>query len=60
MLNGAGTPVYMGGIADKPTADPASLKGATNYVAAALSDVKAGRPVAKAVSKSYGCSIKYG
>ena len=28
--------------------------------AAALSDVKAGRPVAKAVSKPYGCTIKYG
>lgn len=60
VVNPAGTLVYMGGIDDKPTADPASLKGATNYVAAALSDVKAGRPVAKAVSKPYGCTIKYG
>ena len=60
VVNGSGTLVYMGGIDDKPTADPASLKGATNYVAAALSDVKAGRPVAKAVSKPYGCTIKYG
>ena len=60
VVNPAGTLVYMGGIVDKPTADPASLKGATNYVAAALSDVKAGRPVAKAVSKPYGCTIKYG
>ena len=60
VVNGAGTLVYMGGIDDKPTADPASLKGATNYVAAALSDVNAGRPVAKAVSKPYGCTIKYG
>lgn len=60
VVNPAGKVVYMGGIDDKPTADPASLKGATNYVAAALSDVKAGRPVAKAVSKPYGCTIKYG
>lgn len=60
VVNPAGTLVYMGGIDDKPTADPASLKGATNYVAAALSDVKAGRPVAKTVSKPYGCTIKYG
>jgi len=60
VVNGAGTLVYMGGIDDKPTADPASLKGATNYVAAALSDLKAGRPVAKAVSRPYGCTIKYG
>ena len=60
VVSAAGTLVYMGGIDDKPTADPASLKGATNYVAAALSDLKAGRPVAKAVSRPYGCTIKYG
>lgn len=60
VVNPAGKLVYMGGIDDRPTADPTSLKGATNYVAAALSDVKAGRPVAKAVSKPYGCTIKYG
>ena len=60
VVNPAGKLVYMGGIDDKPTADPASLNGATNHVAAALSDVKAGRPVAMAVSKPYGCTIKYG
>lgn len=60
VVNGAGKLVYMGGVDDKPTADPASLKGAKNYVSAALSDVKAGRPVATAVSKPYGCTIKYG
>lgn len=60
VVSAAGTLVYMGGIDDKPTADPASLKGATNYVAAALSDLKAGRSVAKAVSRPYGCTIKYG
>ena len=60
VVDKTGKLIYMGGIDDKPTADPASLKGATNYVAAALSDVKAGRPVAKAVSKPYGCTIKYG
>lgn len=60
VVNATGTLVYMGGIDDKPTADPASLKGATNYVAAALSDLKAGRPVTKAVSRPYGCTIKYG
>jgi hypothetical protein len=50
----------MGGIDDRPYADPASLKGAKNYVAAALDDLKAGRPVAVATSKPYGCSGKYG
>jgi hypothetical protein len=50
----------MGGIDDRPSADPASLKGAKNYVAAALADVKAGRPVAQAATRPYGCSVKYG
>ncbi|WP_312160997.1 thioredoxin family protein [Phenylobacterium sp.] len=59
IVDKTGTLVYMGGIDDKPTADPASLKGAKNYVSAALSDIKAGRTVATAVSKPYGCTIKY-
>lgn len=59
IVDKAGKLAYMGGIDDRPTADPASLKGAKNYVSAALSDIKAGRPVATAVSKPYGCTIKY-
>lgn len=51
--------VYMGGIDDKASSDLASLKGATNHVAAALADVKAGRPVQQAVTRPYGCSVKY-
>jgi peroxiredoxin len=60
IIDKAGKVAYMGGIDDRPYADPASLKGAKNYVAAALADLKAGRPVAVAVSKPYGCSVKYG
>jgi peroxiredoxin len=60
VIDGAGRVVYMGGIDDRPYYDPASLKGAKNYVAAALADLKAGRPVAVAVSQPYGCSVKYG
>jgi peroxiredoxin len=60
VIDRAGTLVYMGGIDDRPSADPASLKGAKNYVAAALADVKAGRPVAQAATRPYGCSVKYG
>jgi len=52
--------VYMGGIDDRPYVDPASLKGARNYVALALADLKAGRPVAEPVSAPYGCSVRYG
>ncbi len=59
VVDKTGKLIYMGGIDDKPTADHASLKGAKNHVAAALGDVKAGRPVATAVSRPYGCTIKY-
>lgn len=60
IIDGAGRVVYMGGIDDRPTTDPESLKGAHNYVAAALADLKAGRAVAHPVSQPYGCAVKYG
>ncbi|HEX7948457.1 MAG TPA: thioredoxin family protein [Phenylobacterium sp.] len=59
VVDKAGTLVYMGGIDDQPTPDPDSLKVAKNYVVAALADVKAGRPVAQAATRPYGCSVKY-
>jgi peroxiredoxin len=59
IVDKAGKLVYMGGIDDRPTSDPASLKGATNYVEAALADIRAGRPVATPVTRPYGCSVKY-
>jgi hypothetical protein len=60
IVDKTGKLIYMGGIDDKPSSDPESLKGATNYVAAALADVKAGRAVAQAATRPYGCSVKYG
>lgn len=60
IVDQTGRLVYMGGIDDRPTSDPESLKGAHNYVAAALADLKAGRPVAEPVTRPYGCAVKYG
>jgi peroxiredoxin len=54
-----GTLAYRGAIDDRPSAEPASLKGAKNYVRAALDDLEAGRPVATSVTQAYGCNIKY-
>jgi peroxiredoxin len=59
VIDKTGKLVYMGGIDDQATTDPDSLKTAKNYVTAALADVKAGRPVATAVTRPYGCSVKY-
>ena len=60
VVDKTGKLVYMGGIDDKASSDPDSLKGARNYVTAALADVKAGRAVAQAATRPYGCSVKYG
>lgn len=59
VVNKAGTLVYAGGIDDKPTANPADVAGARNHVLAALSEIKAGKPVSVATSRPYGCSVKY-
>jgi peroxiredoxin len=59
VINAQGTLVYAGAIDDRKTTNPADVAKAKNYVAAALADLKAGRPVAFATSPPYGCSIKY-
>ncbi len=59
VIDARGTLVYAGGIDDKPSANPADVKTATNHVTAALADVLAGRPVAQPTTRPYGCSVKY-
>jgi peroxiredoxin len=54
-----GSLAYAGAIDDKPTTDPADIKGAKNYVKEALDEVLDGKTVATASTKSYGCSVKY-
>ncbi len=54
-----GTLVYMGGIDDKPTANPADIPGAKNYVREALSELKAGKPVSAPTTRAYGCTVHY-
>lgn len=59
IVNPEGTLVYAGGIDSINSTDVADIPKATNYVTAAFADLKAGRPVAKATTKAYGCSVKY-
>lgn len=54
-----GTLVYMGGIDDKPTANPADIPGAKNYVREALGELKAGKPVSAPTTRAYGCTVHY-
>ncbi len=59
IINPQGTLVYAGGIDDKRSANIADIKSAKNFVAAALDEMKADKPVSVATSTPYGCSVKY-
>ena len=57
ILNDNGEVVYKGALDNAPRGQ---LEGEyVNYVDAALQDIAAGRSVATAETKSYGCSVKY-
>jgi peroxiredoxin len=56
IIDGEGTLVYVGAIDDDPRG---SSDAPSNYVAAALDEVTAGKPVTTAETKPYGCSVKY-
>lgn len=59
LIDPAGKLVYAGAIDSKPSANPADIQGATNYVTQAIDEVTAGKAVSKPVTQPYGCSIKY-
>jgi hypothetical protein len=59
VIDPSGRIIYQGAIDDKPTPDQADLKGAHNYVTAALESAMAGKPVEPASTRPYGCSVKY-
>ena len=50
----------MGALDSNPTANPADIKTATNYVNQAVAEVGAGKAVSQPVTQAYGCSVKYG
>lgn len=54
-----GTLIYAGGIDDTPSTDPADIPKSKNYVKAALTEALAGQPVTQAVTRPYGCDVKY-
>lgn len=59
VINPSGVLVYMGGIDDQPSANHATVKTARNYVREALDALAAGRPIAVASARPYGCTVKY-
>jgi len=56
IVDAAGTLVYQGAIDDDPRG---RKEEKLNYVAQALDELLAGKPVSVAETKAYGCSVKY-
>lgn len=50
---------YQGAIDDKADTDQSSIASAKNYVANALNELMAGKPITAHTTKSYGCAVKY-
>ena len=59
VINSDGILVYKGAIDDKKSVDPADIATAKNFVAAAIEETLAGKPVSTPETEAYGCSIKY-
>ena len=59
IVDAKGKLAYAGGIDSEASADPADIATATPYVKNALDELLAGKTVTAAVTKPYGCSIKY-
>jgi len=59
VISPEGVLIYAGAIDDKPSADPADIASATNYVTASLNLAMAGKPLEVKSTTSYGCGVKY-
>ena len=59
VIDPTGKVIYQGAIDDKPTTDQSDIPGAHNYLSEALTAALANKPVPVAVTRPYGCSVKY-
>ena len=59
IIDPSGKLAYAGAIDDKRSTNPEDVKTAKNYVAAALDEMKAGKPVSVSSTTPYGCSVHY-
>lgn len=59
IVDAQGRLVYKGGIDSIPSARAEDIARAEPYVKLALADLAAGRPVAQATTRPYGCTVKY-
>lgn len=59
VINKDGNLAYMGAIDNTPTADPADIATAKNYVYRALAALTEGKKVSVTNTQPYGCFVKY-
>lgn len=59
VIDQAGKLIYQGAIDSKASPNAADIESSENYVKVALDSALAGKPVANASTKPYGCSVKY-
>ena len=59
VIDPSGKVVYDGAIDSRATPDQNDIKGADNYLNDALTAAMAGKPIANAYTRPYGCSVKY-
>ncbi len=59
VIDGEGILRYNGAIDSIPSANPSDLAKAEQFVEIALAELAAGKPVTRALTQPYGCSIKY-
>jgi peroxiredoxin len=60
LINAEGLPVYMGGIDSIPSTHTGDIEKATPFFRDAIAAVTKGEPVKNAVTRPYGCTVKYG
>jgi peroxiredoxin len=51
--------IYAGGMDSIPSSSPADIGKAVNYVRQGLDEALAGKPLSAAVTRPYGCAVKY-
>jgi peroxiredoxin len=59
VIDPAGVLRYAGAIYSIPSADKGDIAKATQYVPQALNELAAGQPISVALTRPYGCAVKY-
>jgi len=60
LVDSKGVLVYAGALDNAPIGEVDGGGAYTNYLGAAIADVRGGKPVTTPETKSYGCTVKYG